>query len=255
MGGNKGLIMIVLMIVVTFSLWGFVWVNVGGITFGWVITMIALLILVAFSIVFFLGRILEKHGYTKRDIKRLHVILEEHWNEPWEPGYLLYEVQRCIIYHLLLWGFLGTLLLQFKDFSLVLITCVGIVLLLIGGYPLFATMIVWILALPFYFLRDKRAEDAFEFIGKTSLVSTIAIPPIWVVSRYLATQNHPEEILGIFNAVVANAEKFLVLSVLNTLFGFLGLYLSRRVGRRILTIVLLSLAVAMLFVVWSLFKR
>jgi len=203
------------------------------------------------STAFFLARILERHGYRKRDIKRIDEILEEHWNEPWDSGYLKHDVQYCIAYHLVFWGFLSVALLKFQNISLVIMAFVGLIFLLVMVYPVASTMIVWILALPFYFLGDDRAEDAFEFIGKTSLALTIAIPPIWVVSLYPATQNYPEEILGIFTAVVVNAEKFLILSVLNTLFGFLGLYLSRRVRGRILTIVLLSLAVAMLIIVQS----
>ncbi|WP_297469046.1 hypothetical protein [Thermococcus sp.] len=121
-------------------------------------------------------------------------------------------------------------------------------------YPVFLTMVVWILALPLYFLKSRRAEDAFEFIGETSLLSTIAIPVIWAVSSYVSTKNYPEDVLRMFNAVVRNTEGFLILSLLNTLFGFLGVYLSRRIGGRILAVVLLSLAVAMLFVIWSIFK-
>ena len=80
------------------------------------------------------------------------------------------------------------------------------------------------------------------------------IPVIWALSSYVSTKNYPEDVLRMFNAVVRNAGEFLILSILNTLFGFLGTYLSHRVGRRILAIVLLSLAVAMLFAVWNIIK-
>ncbi|NJE05744.1 hypothetical protein E3E36_06225 [Thermococcus sp. M36] len=246
--------MVVYPLVLGVPLFAFIWIKHGGVTREWVLEMVFLSILTFVSTVFFLARILEKHGYSKRDIKRLFEILEEHWDEPWYSGYLKHDVQYCIAYHLVFWGFLSVALLEFQDVSLVITAFAGMVFLLVMVYPIASTMVVWILALPFYFLGDDRAEDAFEFIGKTSLASTLAIPAIWVVSGYFATQNYPKEILDMFNAVVGNAGKFLALSLINTLFGFLGVYLPRRVGRRILSIVLLSLAVAMLFILWELFK-
>jgi hypothetical protein len=194
------------------------------------------------SMVFFLARILEKHIYGKSDIKRIDEILEEHWKEPWDSGYLKHDVQECIAHHLILWGIFSTFLLGFHDVFLAIMAFVGLAFLMVVMCPVFATMVVWIVALPLYFLKSRRAECVFEFIGKTSLASALAIPPIWVVSRYFATQNYPKEILRMFNAVVVNAEKFLILSILNTLFGFLWVISSRRVGRRILAIVLLSLS-------------
>ncbi|QDA32238.1 hypothetical protein FH039_01975 [Thermococcus indicus] len=235
-------------------LFAFVWIKYGGMTREWVFEVIILSLLTIASTAFFLARILEKHGYSKRDIKRLFEILEEHWNEPWDSGYLKHDVQECVAHHLILWGIFSTFLLGFHDVFLAIMAFVGLAFLMVAMYPVFATMVVWILALPFYFLGNERAEDAFEFVGKTSLALTIAIPVIWAVSSYVSTKNYPEDVLRMFNAVVKNAEWFLVLSVLNTLFGFLGVYLSRRVGRRILTIVLLSLAMAMLFVLWELLK-
>ncbi|WP_237710110.1 hypothetical protein [Pyrococcus sp. ST04] len=207
------------------------------------------------SMIFFLARILEKHGYKKSDIKRIDEILEEHWKEPWDSGYLKHDVQECIVHHLILWGIFSTFLLGFHDVFLAIMAFVGMAFLMVVIYPVFTTMAVWIAALPLYFLKSRRAEYVFEFIGKTSLAITLAIPVIWAVSSYVSTKNYPEDVLRMFNAVVVNAEKFLILSILNTLFGFLGVYLSHRVGRRILTIVLLSLAVAMLFLVWALLKR
>jgi hypothetical protein len=56
-----------------------------------------------------------------------------------------------------------------------------------------------------------------------------------------------------FNAVVVNAEKFWILSVVNTLFGFMGCYLVHRIDRKVLTAVSLALAFSMLFIVWSIF--
>ena len=232
-----------------------IWIKHGGMTIEWAIEVAVLFSLMVVSTAFFLARILEKHGYRKSDIKRIDEILEEHWEEPWDWGYLKHDAQHCIVYHLVLWGFLSVALLEFRSVSQVIVAFIGLVFLLLMIYPIATTMVVWILALPLYFLEDKRAEDVFEFIGKTSLVSTLAIPVIWAVSSYVSTKNYPEDVLRMFNAVVRNAEGFLILSLLNTLFGFLGVYLSRRVGRRILTIVLLSLAVAMLFIIWSLFKR
>ncbi|NJE11165.1 hypothetical protein [Thermococcus sp. MAR1] len=241
--------------VVIFSmLFGFAWVKLGVITREWVLSTILLFVLMIASMVFFLARILEKHGYRKRDIKRIDEILEEHWKEPWDSGYLKYDVQECIAHHLILWGIFSTSLLGFHNVFFAIMAFVGLAFLMVVMYPVFATMVVWIIVLPLYFLKSRRADDGFEFVGKTSLASTLAIPVIWAVSSYVSTRNYPEDVLRMFNAVVRNAEGFLILSVLNTLFGFLGLYLSRRVGRRILAIVLLSFAVVMLFVVWSLFK-
>ncbi|WP_297090109.1 hypothetical protein [Thermococcus sp.] len=235
-------------------LFGFAWVKLGVITREWVLSTILLFVLMVASMVFFLARILEKHGYRKSDIKRIDEILEEHWDEPWDSGYLKYDVQECIAHHLILWGIFSTSLLGFHDVFLAILAFVGLAFLMVVMYPVFATMAVWIVALPLYFLKSRRAEYVFEGIGKTSLATTLAIPVIWAVSSYVSTKNYPEDVLRMFNAVVRNAEGFLILSILNTLFGFLGVYLSRRIERKILAIVLLSLAVAMLFILWELFK-
>ncbi|USS40242.1 hypothetical protein NF865_07890 [Thermococcus aggregans] len=235
-------------------LFGFAWVKLGVITREWVLSTILLFALMVASMVFFLARILEKHGYRKSDIKRIDEILEEHWKEPWDSGYLKYDVQECIAHHLILWGIFSTFLLGFHDVFLAIMAFVGLAFLMVVMYPVFATMAVWIVALPLYFLKSRRAEYVFEGIGKTSLAITLAIPVIWVVSSYVSTKNYPEDVLRMFNAVIRNAEKFLALSLLNTLFGFLGVYLPRRIGKRLLTLVLLSIAVAMIFVVWSIFQ-
>ncbi|WP_231845514.1 hypothetical protein [Pyrococcus abyssi] len=241
--------------VVLFSMvFGFVWVKLDVITREWALITAFLFVLVMGSMVFFLARILEKHGYRKSDIKRIGEILEEHWDEPWDSGYLKHDVQECIAHHLIIWGLLSTSLLWFHDVFFAIMAFVGLAFLMVVMYPIFVTMVVWILALPLYFLKSRRAEDAFEFIAETSLVSTLAIPVIWVVSSYISTKNYPEDVLRMFNAVVRNAEGFLILSILNALFGFLGIYLSRRVGGRILAIIMLSIAVAMLFTVWSILR-
>ncbi|NJE79673.1 hypothetical protein E3E34_11310, partial [Thermococcus sp. GR4] len=86
--------------VVLFSmLFGFVWVKLGVITREWIFSTLLLFVLMVASMVFFLARILEKHGYRKSDIKRIDEILEEHWKEPWDSGYLKYDVQECIAHH------------------------------------------------------------------------------------------------------------------------------------------------------------
>jgi hypothetical protein len=231
----------------------FVWVKYGGMTLEWALEMIVLSLLLVVSTALFLARILEKHGYRKSDIKRLFDILEKHWEEPWDCGYLKHDVQYCIVYHLLLWGFLSVALLEFQDVSLVIMAVAGLVFLLAAAYPIAATMIAWVLVLPLYFLKDERTEDGFGFVGKTSLLSTLAIPAIWVASTHLSTGNYPEQILKMFNAVVVNAEKFWILSVVNTLFGFMGRYLVHRIDRKVLTAVSLALAFSMLFIVWSIF--
>ncbi|ASJ07629.1 hypothetical protein [Thermococcus pacificus] len=236
------------------ALFGFTWAKLGVMTREWALITALLFVLVVGSMVFFLARILEKHGYRKSDIKRIDEILEEHWDEPWYSGYLKHDVQECIAHHLIIWGLLSTSLLAFHDVFFAIMALVGLVFLMVIMYPVFVTMVVWILALPLYYLKSRRAEDAFEFIAETSLVSTLAIPVIWAVSSYVSTKNYPEDVLKMFSAVVRNAEGFLLLSILNTLFGFLGGYLSRRVGRRVFAIVLLSLATAMLFIVWSIVK-
>ncbi|NJE03817.1 hypothetical protein [Thermococcus sp. MV11] len=196
-------------VVLSAVLFGFAWVKLGVITREWVLSTILLFVLMVASMVFFLARILEKHGYGKSDI-----------------GYLKHDVQECIAHHLILWGIFSTFLVGFHDVFLAIMAFVGLAFLMVVMYPVFATMVVWIVALPLYFLKSRRAEYVFEGIGKTSLASALAIPPIWVVSRYFATQNYPKEILEVFTAVVVNAEKFLILSILNTLFGFWG-FISR----------------------------
>lgn len=49
MKGKKGLFMLVGMFAANFALWGFVWLNRGGITFEWVLTMAVLLVLPVFQ--------------------------------------------------------------------------------------------------------------------------------------------------------------------------------------------------------------
>jgi hypothetical protein len=136
----------------------FVWVKHGGMTLEWALEMIVLSLLLVVSTVHFLARILEKHGYRKSDIKRLFDILEKHWEEQWDCGYLKHDVEYCIVYHLLLWGFLSVALLEFRNVSLVIIAFAGLIFLLVAAYPIAATMIVWALVLPLYFL-SQRGEN------------------------------------------------------------------------------------------------
>ncbi len=115
-------------------------------TCEWALITALLFVLLAGSTVAFLVRILKKHGYRKSDIKQIDEILEEHWNEPWDWGYLKYDVKHCIIYHLVLWGFLSSALLEFRNFSLVIVALIGFGFLLLMAYPFFATskLLLWI---------------------------------------------------------------------------------------------------------------
>jgi hypothetical protein len=246
--------MVVYPLVLTMALFGFVWVKYGGMTIEWALEVTLLSGLTVVSLLFFLARILEKHGYTKSDIRRIGEVLEEHWEEPWDSGYLKHDVQECIAHHLIFWGFFSTALLAFHNVFLTIMMFIGLAFLMAVMYPVFATMVVWIIALPLYFLKGERAKDMFDFIWKTSLAVSLAIPAIWVASTYLAAQNYPAEILKMFNAVVRNADGLLILSIINTLFGFLGVYLPSKTDRRIVTAILFALAVAMLFVLWGILK-
>jgi len=257
MRGKKGFVMIIFMMLITVALWGFVWVHQGNITFEWILTMIMFFALIILSMTFFIGKILEKHGYRKKELKKLHVILEEHWTDPWEQGYLLYDVQRSIIYHLLLWGFLGTILLQFKDFSLVLVSFVSIIFMLIEIYPLFATMVAWLLCIPLYLFGNEKSKGLFEFIALSSLVGASGILLIWSIASHLVTIKYPQPVSNMFltESNLFIVKNLLVLSILNVFFGMSGLYLPQRVGRKQTGAILLMIAMFMLLVVLNLFAR
>ncbi|NJD98922.1 hypothetical protein E3E26_03845 [Thermococcus sp. LS1] len=255
MKGKKVLVMIIYMVVLGIAPFSFIWIEHGGMTLEWALGTVAFLLLTVASMVFFLARVLEKHGYSKKDIKRLHVILEEHWEEPWEWGYLKYDVQRYIAYHIVFWGFLSTALLELRDVSLVIVGFIGVIFVLVTFYPILATMIVWFLCLPLYLLKNEKAKGMFEFVGRSSLVSTFGILGVWAASSYFTTRNYPEQVLNMFRGVVSNAGGLLVLSALNALFGVLGIYFPRRFDRKIVTMVLLTLAIFALLVVWDILTQ
>ncbi len=70
---------------------------------GLLVTMFALLPLFGVSALFFIGRYLEKHGYRREDVKRLHVILEENWGR----DRFVKDVQEIIGHHIIVWYLLG----------------------------------------------------------------------------------------------------------------------------------------------------
>ena len=159
------LAMVVYPLVLGIPFFAFIWIEYGGMTIEWAVEVSLLFGLMVVSTVFFLARILEKHGYSKRDIKRIDEILEEHWEEPWESGYLKHDVQECIAHHLILWGIFSTALLGFHDVFLTIMAFVGLALLMVVVYPVFVTMVVWI---PAPLCTFSRIEE--QAISLSSLV-------------------------------------------------------------------------------------
>ncbi|ASJ11603.1 hypothetical protein A3L14_01285 [Thermococcus thioreducens] len=152
---------------------------------------------------------------------------------------------------------MGTILLQFKDFSLVLVSFVSIIFMLIEIYPLFATMVAWLLCIPLYLFGNEKSEGLFEFIALSSLVGASGILLIWSIASHLVTIKYPQPVSNMFltESNLFIVKNLLVLSILNVFFGMSGLYLPQRVGRKQTGAILLMIAMFMLLVVLNLFAR
>jgi len=136
-------------------------------------TMFLLLVPVGISTTFFLGRYIEKRGYRKGDVKRLHVILDENWDD----GDFVRDVQRIIMDHLILWWLLDMALVLTGNVVEAAISVMAIFLEFFAFVPVFLLMVQWILEIPF----DLYALAS----GKEWTVTATRNTGLWIIRASL----------------------------------------------------------------------
>ncbi|NJF25336.1 hypothetical protein [Thermococcus sp. Bubb.Bath] len=118
-------------------------------------TMFVLLPFFGVSVTFFIGRYLEKHGYQKEDVKRLHIILEENWGR----GRFVKDVQEIIGHHIIAWYLLSMALFLTGNVVGAAISVVAMFLEIFSFIPIFLLMVQWTMDIPFSLYALASGEE------------------------------------------------------------------------------------------------
>jgi hypothetical protein len=203
---------------------------------GLLVMMFALLPLFGISAVFFIGQYLEKHGYQREDVKRLHLILEENWGR----DRFVKDVQEIIGYHIIAWYLLDMAFFMTGNVVEAAISVVAIFLKIFSFTPLLLLMWQWIIDIPFtlYALASGKewtvtsARNTGLWIIKASLFGAGLLVGVYFLGHTVESSSLEmvDELLrlGRSDHLIKN---LLLLSAQSAVFGAFEAYLFPKRGK------------------------
>jgi len=202
---------------------------------------------------YFVGKALERYGYSRNDIRHLPEIIEKTHGRLYLPK----EVFNIVGDALVFWGIFAWAPLATGDPMMGLLSGVAMFAEIIAFLVLLVSMVIWVIIFPhsLYRLFTGREPDRGLLIGvpiKQNLLCTAVLVAVRLIALH---SNYPasDDFIGKMVAFGWNAELVIALfelSGLNFLFGITGLYGPRKAGK--LTALALTLIVlAELWVAWG----
>jgi len=214
---------------------------------------VAILLLVPFLLLalHFVGKALERYGYSREDIKRLPEIIEKTHGRLYLPK----EVFNIIGDALIFWGLFAWVILATGNPIMGLLSGVAIFAKIFAFFVLLVSMVIWIIAFPFalyrLFTEREPSRDFLIELMRENLIFTailIAVRLISLHSSYPAGDDPIGELMS-FGRNTELVSLLLELSGLNFLFGIIGLYGPRK-SRKLTALALTIIVGLQLWVAW-----
>ncbi|CAI1492479.1 Putative membrane protein, conserved [Thermococcus nautili] len=212
---------------------------------------VAFLLLVPFLLVafHFVGKTLERYGYSREDIRRLPEIIEKTHGRLYLPKEVFETVTRALMF----WGLVATAVVMTENPLKGLLNGVAIFVRILALFVLFVSMVLWVMDFPFalYKLfkgRDLSRDFLVEMIRQNLLYTAIliAVRLIALHSSYPAGNDPIGEVMAIGRKT--GLVKFLLeLSGLNFLYCLIGLYLPKK-SRKLVALALTVIVVIQLWI-------
>ncbi|WP_297495495.1 hypothetical protein [Thermococcus sp.] len=219
-----------------------------------IVSIFLLLIIFLLVALYFVGRTLERYGYSRRDIKRLSEIIEKTHGRL----YLSKEVFNTVANALIFWGLFSSAVLLTENPLWGVLNAVAMFARIFSFFVLLVSMVIWVLGfLPCLYRLLKGREPNRNFlveIMKLNLIFTATLLAVRLIALHAGDISAPHYLTELIafgrNDRVVNA--LFELSALNFLFGLVGFYGPKRIGKG--TALLLTLIVlGQLWVAWGMF--
>jgi len=218
-----------------------------------VLLVFALLPLFLLVALHFVGRALERYGYSRRDIRKLPEIIERTHRRL----YLAKEIFDTITSSLMFWGLFSSAVLLTENPLLGIVNAIAMFALIFSFFILLISMVIWVLGfIPclYRLLRGREPHKSFLVeLMKFNLILTGILLAVRLIALHAGNVSAPHYIMELiaFGRNDRVFESLLELSALNFLFGLVGFYGPKRIGKA--TALLLTLIVtAQLWVAWEL---
>ncbi len=244
------------------------WLLVPGFWFGlWLLSsqtrknlnpvtlFVTFLLLVPFLLValHFVGKALERYGYSREDIKRLPEIIEKTHG----GLYLSREIFDIIGKTLVFWGLFASALMMTGDSVRGVLNGVAIFARIFVLFVLLVSMVIWVMGLPFALyelFKGKEPNRGFliELTIRQNLFYTavlVAVRLIALRSGYPSGSDPIGELMALGRNICLVSSLF-ELSALNFLFGLAGLYGSRK-SRKLTALALTLIVLAQIWIAWK----
>ncbi|AEK73133.1 membrane protein, conserved [Thermococcus sp. 4557] len=212
------------------------------------------LLLIPFLLValHFVGKTLERYGYSREDIKRLSEIIEKTHGRLYLPK----EVFNIVGDALIFWGLFAWVLLATGDPIMGLLSGVAMFAEIFAFFVLLISMFIWVIIFPhsLYRLftgREPSRDFLIEVPIKQNLIYTailVAVRLIALHSGYPSGDDFVGELMA-FGRKTELVSLLLELSGLNFLFGITGLYGPRK-SRKLTALALTVIVILQLWVAW-----
>ncbi|NJE49446.1 hypothetical protein [Thermococcus sp. 9N3] len=217
---------------------------------------VAFLLLVPFLLVafHFVGKTLERYGYSREDIRRLPEIIEKTHGRLYLPKEVFETVTRALMF----WGLVATAVVMTENPLKGLLNGIAIFVRILALFVLFVSMVLWVMDFPFalYKLfkgRDLSRDFLVEMIRQNLLYTAIliAVRLIALHSSYPAGNDPIGEVMAIGRKT--GLVKFLLeLSGLNFLYCLIDLYLPKK-SRKLTALALTLIVLTQILLVWRMF--
>ncbi|AHL23057.1 hypothetical protein [Thermococcus nautili] len=211
------------------------------------------LLLIPFLLValHFVGKTLERYGYSREDVRRLPEIIEKTHGRLYLPKEVFNIIGDAIIF----WGLFAWVLLATGDPIMGLLSGIAMFAEIFAFSVFLISMFIWVIIFPhsLYRLFTGREPDRdflIELIRQNLVLTAIlvAVRLIALHSNYSAG----DDLIGKMMAFGRKTELvtlLLELSGLNVLFGIVGLYGSRK-SRKLTALALIIIVALQLWVAW-----
>ncbi|NJE62153.1 hypothetical protein [Thermococcus sp. 21S7] len=210
--------------------------------------LLAPFLLVAFH---FVGKTLERYGYSRKDIRRLPEIIEKTHGRLYLPKEVFDTVARALIF----WGFVATAVVMTENPLRGLLNGVAIFAEIFAFFVLLVSMVIWIMAFPFalykLFTGRELNRDFLIELMRQNLVCTAILIAVRLIALHSGYPSGDDPIgkLMDFGRNTELVSLLLELSGLNFLFGITGLYGPRK-SRKLTALALTIIVVLQLWIAW-----
>lgn len=216
-----------------------------------VLFLLPIFLLVA---LYFVGKTLERYGYSRKDLRRLPEIIERTHGKLYPAKDIFDTIAKALIF----WGLFSSAVLLTENPLWGVLNAVAMFALIFSFFVLLISMIIWVVVFPHSLYRIFRGKEPhrglIDFVVEYNLVLTGILLAVRLIALHAGDISAPRYLVELItfgrNDRVVNA--LFELSALNFLFGLVGFYGPKRIGKA--TALLLTLIVfGQLWVVWGLF--